>query len=49
MTTYVPLPGSHRELMANSRAAGPVDLSEMASITVRVRSVGNFDDLARKA
>jgi kumamolisin len=49
MTTYVPLPGSHRELLADSRAAGPADLSEITSVTVRVRSVGDLDDLAKKA
>src|SRR3954451_24820145 len=37
MVVYVPLPGSHRELLHESRAAGPIDPSEQASITVRIR------------
>src|ERR1700712_5049860 len=37
MTVYAPLPGSHRELLHESRAAGPIDPSEEASVTVRVR------------
>jgi hypothetical protein len=37
MAVYVPLPGSRRELLHESRAAGPIDPSEEASITVRVR------------
>lgn len=49
MPAYVPLPGSARTLMSNSRAAGPVDPSEIASITVRVRSGGDPAALARKA
>jgi kumamolisin len=41
MTAFVALPGSKRELLPNSRPAGPVDPSEVTSITVRVRSVGD--------
>ena len=37
MAVFVPLPGSHRELLHESRAAGPVDPSEQASVTVRIR------------
>ena len=49
MTVHVPLPGSKRSLLANSRLAGPVNPSEIASLTVRVRSVGDPQALARKA
>lgn len=47
MTSYVPLPGSRRDLLPNSRPAGPVDRSELASVTVRVRSRGDRSDLAK--
>src|SRR5271155_1013311 len=49
MTKYIPLPGSTRTLMPNSRPAGPIDSSEIASVTVRVRSVGNPESLAKTA
>jgi kumamolisin len=49
MTIYVPLPGSKRSLLPNSRSAGPVDPSEMASVTVRVRSSGDPAVLAKMA
>jgi kumamolisin len=49
MPTYVPLPGSTRSLLPNSRPAGPIDRSEIASLTVRVRSAGDPDALAKKA
>ncbi len=42
MATYVPLPDSRRTLLPNSRPAGPIDKSEMASLTVRVRSTGDL-------
>lgn len=35
---FVPLPGSQRSLLPDSRSAGPVDPTEVASIIVRVRS-----------
>lgn len=41
MAGYVPLPGSKRMLLPNSRPAGPVNRSEIASLTVRVRSAGD--------
>lgn len=41
MTVYVPLPGSQKKLLPNSRPAGPVNPSELASLTVRVRSAGD--------
>jgi kumamolisin len=37
-TLFVPLPGSQRSLLPDSRSAGPVDPKEIASIIVRVRS-----------
>jgi kumamolisin len=49
MTNYVTLLGSERTLMPNSRLAGPVDSSKIASVTVRVRSDGNFEALGKKA
>jgi kumamolisin len=41
MATHVTLRGSKRSLLANSRAAGPVDPKEIISLTVRTRSVGD--------
>lgn len=49
MAVYIPLPGSKRALLPNSRPAGAVDPSEVASITVRVRSVGDPAALAKTA
>src|SRR5215467_7926162 len=49
MAVYVPLPGSKRTLLPNSRPAGPIDPSEIASLTVRVRSAGDPEALAKKA
>src|ERR1700742_2308689 len=49
MSVYVPLNGSKRELLPNSHAAGPIDLSEIASLTIRVRSVGDPMDLVQRA
>jgi len=46
--SFVPLAGSKRELLPNSRPAGPIDPSEIASITVRTRSVGNGAELEQK-
>jgi kumamolisin len=46
---YAPLPGSQRTLLPNSRPAGPIDPSEIASVTVRVRSAGDPEALAKKA
>jgi kumamolisin len=48
MAIYVPLPGSKKTLLPNSRSAGPIDSSEVATITVRVRSQGDPDALAKK-
>lgn len=45
MYPYQPLRGSSRALMPNSRPAGPVDQSDVATLTVRVRSRGNVADL----
>jgi hypothetical protein len=49
MPTYVTLPGSKQTLLPNSLAAGPVDKSEIASVTVRVRSAGDPKALAKMA
>lgn len=38
MANYVSLPGSRRNLLPNSRPTGPIDKSETASLTIRVRS-----------
>src|SRR5271170_4021713 len=48
MAVYVPLPGSKRTLLPDSRPAGPVNPSEIASITVRVRSSGDGKALAKR-
>jgi len=48
MAVYVPLPGSKRSLLPNSRLAGPIDPTEIASVTVRVRSAGNPEALVKK-
>jgi len=42
MARYVPLPGSRRTLLPNSRPAGPIDPSTIATVTVRVRSAGDM-------
>src|SRR5262249_47455787 len=49
MPNYVPLPGSRRSLLPKSRPAGPIDPSEIVSVTVRVRSSGNPKALAARA
>jgi len=49
MAAYTTLPGSKRTLLANSRPAGPIDPSEIVSLTVRVRSAGDPQALAKKA
>jgi kumamolisin len=41
MTTYVSLPKSQRKLLPNSRLTGRVDPSEIASLTIHVRSIGD--------
>jgi kumamolisin len=46
---YVMLPGSARTVAPNSRAAGPIDRSETADLTIRVRSKGDLESLKRKA
>ena len=45
---YVPLPGSQRHLMPNSRPAGPVNSSEIVSLTIRTRPASNTNDLERQ-
>ncbi|KAF9373741.1 hypothetical protein CPB97_000351 [Podila verticillata] len=45
MTVYISLHGSKRELLSNSRPAGPINPSEIAAITVRVRSIGDVKAL----
>jgi kumamolisin len=47
MAIYVPLPGSRRVPLPNSRPAGPIDKQEIASLTVRVRSSGDFAALEK--
>lgn len=41
MNGFGPVQGSQKSLLPNSRPAGPVDPSELASLTVRVRSTGD--------
>ena len=45
MTTYVPLQGSEKSLLKESRPAGRVDPSETARLTVRVQSAGTLQSL----
>ena len=47
MTAHIPLPGSARALLPNSRPAGPVDSSEITSLTIRLRSMGDVDELEK--
>jgi len=47
MADYVTLPGSKRTLLPNSRPAGAVDPSEIVSVTVRVRSQRDTDELEK--
>ncbi len=42
---YVPLAGSHRELQAGSRPAGPADPGEIIAVTVHVRSKAPQEDV----
>jgi kumamolisin len=48
MAVYVPLPGSQKTLLPNSRPAGPANPSEIASLTIRVRSTGDGAALAKR-
>jgi kumamolisin len=48
MTTRVTLAGSKRMLLPNSRPAGPIDPSEIASLTVRTRSAGDMAALEKR-
>src|SRR5262249_38477198 len=45
---FVPLPGSQRHLMPNSRPAGPVNPSEIISVTVRTRPALRPTELERQ-
>ena len=49
MSNFVALKESHRNLMCDSRPAGPVDPKEIASLTIRIRSRGDPTELARHA
>ena len=48
MAKYIPLAGSKRQLLPNSRPLGPVDPSEVDSITIRVRSSGDKKALEKR-
>jgi kumamolisin len=48
MAVYVPLPGSQKRLLPDSRPAGPVNRSELASLTVSVRSAGDPKALEKR-
>ncbi len=48
MATFVPLPGSRRTLLPGSRSAGPIDKSEMASLTISLRSTGDLPALEKR-
>ncbi|SDE88791.1 kumamolisin [Terriglobus roseus] len=47
MPKFVSLEGSQRTLLPNSTLVGPVDPNEMASLIVRVRSLGSREELER--
>ena len=49
MSVYVPLGGSHRTPLPGSEPAGPVDLDEIATVTVRLRSRDDIGKLVSKA
>lgn len=49
MVTYVPVSGSRRALLPDSRPAGSIDPSEVASVTVRVRAKGDSAEIERQA
>lgn len=49
MAVYIPLSGSMQTLLSNSRPVSPINPSEITSLTVRVRSLGDPEALARKA
>jgi kumamolisin len=46
--TFIPLAGSRHQPLAQSRPAGPLDSSEVISITVRTRPATSDNDLERK-
>jgi kumamolisin len=48
MPTRVTLAGSKRTLLPNSRPAGPVDPSEIATLTIRTRSSGDMAALEKR-
>jgi kumamolisin len=48
MATRVTLAGSKRTPLPNSRPAGPIDPSEMSTLTVRTRSVGDVAALEKR-
>jgi kumamolisin len=48
MAVYVPLAGSKKSLLPNSRHAGPVNPSELTTLTVRVRSAGDPKALEKR-
>jgi kumamolisin len=48
MAKYVPLAGSNRELLPDSRPAGPIDRSRIASLTIHVRSGGDMKELEKQ-
>ncbi len=45
MATFVPLVGSKRTLLSNSRPVGSVDKTEITSLTIHVRSSGDLREL----
>jgi kumamolisin len=48
MSRYVPLPNSSRKLLPDSRAIGPVDIKEIASLTVHVRASADLKGLEER-
>src|SRR5436309_2194258 len=49
MTVYLPIEGSQQQLLPASQPLGPVDLDEISSVTVRLRSRGDPQKLISNA
>jgi len=48
MASYISLPGSKRDLLPDSKLAGPVDRSQIDDLTIRVRSAGQPGELEKR-
>jgi hypothetical protein len=48
MARFVPLEGSQRTLLPDSTLIGPVNPAQIATLIVRVRSVGSREELEQR-